>query len=236
MTRRSGSRRARRRVGPSALGRPRLDGLGLTLTRPAAGVDLESPAMRLLLRYLAQGALIAVPIAITLYVVVALVRFVDGLLHLDVPGLGLALTLLLLTVLGFIASSVIGGRLVALAEGVLGRLPLVKILYNAIKDLTGAFVGDRKGFDRPVLVRLPDGLGLFGFATRDALPFPGLDDHVAVYFPQSYNVAGNVVAAPRASVEPLDVKSSELMGFVVSGGITGFSPPGARASRSPRPS
>jgi len=187
--------------------------------------------MRLLLRYLAQGALIAVPIAITLYVVVALVTFVDGLLHLEIPGLGLAVTLVLLVLLGFIASSVIGTRLVAFAEGLLGRLPLIKILYNAIKDLVGAFVGDRKGFDRPVLVRLPAGLAMFGFATRDPLPFPGLDDHVAVYFPQSYNVAGNVVAVPRASIEPLDVKSSEFMSFVVSGGIAGLLPPGGRSSQ-----
>ncbi|HTV23350.1 MAG TPA: DUF502 domain-containing protein [Polyangiaceae bacterium] len=186
--------------------------------------------MRLLLRYLAQGALIAVPIAITLYVIVALVTFVDGLLHFRIPGLGLVVTLALLILLGFIASSVIGNRLVALAEGMLGRLPLVKILYNAIRDLVGAFVGDRKGFDRPVLVQLPDGLALFGFATRDPLPFPGLDAHVAVYFPQSYNVAGNVVAVPRASVTPLDVKSSELMSFIVSGGIAGLMPPGARRS------
>jgi uncharacterized membrane protein len=188
--------------------------------------------MRLLLRYLAQGALVAVPIAITAYVVVAIVTFVDGLLHFRIPGLGLVVTLGLLVLLGFIASSVVGTRLVAFAEGLLGRLPLVKILYNAIRDLVGAFVGDRKGFDRPVLVQLPAGAVLFGFATRDPLPFPELDEHVAVYFPQSYNVAGNVVAVPRASITPLDVKSSELMSFVVSGGIAGLMP---AASKRPRP-
>ena len=187
--------------------------------------------MRLLLRYLAQGALIAVPIAITLYVIVALVSFVDGLLHFRIPGLGLVVTLALLVLLGFVASSVIGTRGVAFAEGLLGRLPLVKILYNAIRDLVGAFVGDRKGFDRPVLVQLPGSIVLFGFATRDPLPFPGLDEHVAVYFPQSYNFAGNVVAVPRASITPLELKSSDFMSFVVSGGIAGLMPEGARRSR-----
>lgn len=187
--------------------------------------------MRLLLRYLAQGTLVAVPIAITLYVVVAIVTFIDGLLHFRIPGLGFGVTLGLLVLLGFVASSVVGTRLVAFAEGVLGRLPLVKILYNAIRDLVGAFVGDRKGFDRPVLVQLPAGVVLFGFATRDPLPFAELDDHVAVYFPQSYNVAGNVVAVPRASITPLDVKSSELMSFVVSGGIAGLAPATAKRSR-----
>jgi uncharacterized membrane protein len=178
--------------------------------------------MRTLLRYFAQGAFIAVPIVATLYVVVAIVSFIDGLLHFDVPGLGLLVTLGLLTLLGFVASSVIGSRLVQLAEAMLGRLPLVKILYSAFKDLVGAFVGNKKGFDKPVLVRLPGSeLGAFGFATRELLPFPGLEEHVAVYFPQSYNFAGNVVVVPRNSVTPLAVKSSELMSFIVSGGITG---------------
>lgn len=187
--------------------------------------------MRTLLRYFAQGALTAMPIAATLYVVITIVGFVDGLLRFDVPGLGLLVTLALLTLLGFVASSVIGSRFVALAEALLGRLPLVKILYHAFKDLVGAFVGNKKGFDKPVMVRMPGAeLWAFGFTTREHLPMPGLEEHVAVYFPQSYNVAGNVVAVPRSSVTPLAVKSSELMSFVVSGGIAGL----GRLSEPPR--
>src|SRR6187431_3287202 len=104
--------------------------------------------MRTLLRYFAQGVLIAAPIVLTLYLVFTLVSAVDGFLHIPIPGLGLVVTLTLLTLLGFVANSVIGTRLVAAAEGLLRRLPLVKILYRALKDLVGAFVGDRKGFDR----------------------------------------------------------------------------------------
>jgi len=179
--------------------------------------------MRTWLRYFAQGALIAVPIAVTLYIVYSIVRFVDGLLHFAVPGLGLVVTLLLLTGLGFVASSVIGNRLVALAESLLRRVPLVKVLYGTLRDLVGAFVGERKGFDRPVVVALPGGLGhVFGFATRDEVPLPGFTEHVAVYFPQSYNFAGNLVAVPRANVTFLEVSSSEFMSFVVSGGIAGL--------------
>jgi len=186
--------------------------------------------MRTLLRYFAQGVLVAVPIALTVYVAYRLVTFIDGLLRFPIPGLGLAVTLALLTLLGFITSSVIGSRLVTLAEGVFKRLPLVKILYSALKDLIGAFVGDRKGFDRPVAVQLPGGQGrVFGFATRDDVPFPGFEQHVLVYFPQSFNFAGNLVAVPRASVTPLDVKSSDFMSFVISAGIAGV----AESSSSP---
>lgn len=180
--------------------------------------------MRTLLHHFARGVLIALPIAVTLYLVVSIVSFVDGLLRLDVPGLGLAVTLVLLTLLGWVTSSVLGTRLVSAAERLLERLPLVRILYSSIRDLVGAFVGDRKGFHRPVAVALPGGTGwVFGFATREDVPVHReLDDHVAVYFPQSYNVAGNLVAVPRRNVVFLSVPSSEFMSFLVSGGIAGL--------------
>lgn len=180
---------------------------------------------RPLLRYFAQGVLIAGPILLTLYLVITLMAAIDGLMHVPIPGLGLVLALCLLTLLGFIASSVIGRRVVALAEGVLRRVPLVKLLYRALKDLVAAFVGERKGFDRPVVMQLSEGGALIlGFITREAVALEGLEGHVAVYLPQAYNFAGNLVFVRRSSVRPLDVKSSELMSFIISGGIAGFQP------------
>ena len=58
--------------------------------------------------------------------------------------------------------------------------------------------------------------------TRDALIGLQLPDHVAVYFPQSYNFAGNLLVVPRSAVEPLSVSSGELMTFIVSGGVSGM--------------
>src|SRR5688572_18139563 len=161
--------------------------------------------MKWLLRYLVQGAIVAVPIVVTLYITSLVVITVDGFLPLPVPGLGLVLTLILLTLLGFLASSVVGTRVINEIEKSLQSVPLIKILYNAIKDLIGAFVGNKKSFNRPVAVRLPGGeVYMFGFATRDELQVPGFEGHVAVYFPQSYNFAGNVLVVPRALVQPLE--------------------------------
>jgi len=178
--------------------------------------------MKWLLRYLVQGAIVAVPIVVTLYITSIVVLTVDGFLPLPIPGLGLVVTLGLLTLLGFLASSVVGTRVISEIEKSLQGVPLIKILYNAIKDLIGAFVGNKKSFNRPVAVRLPGSeVFMFGFATRDALQVPGFEGHVAVYFPQSYNFAGNVLVVPRASVQPLEVRSSEAMTFIVSGGVSG---------------
>ncbi|HTM45074.1 MAG TPA: DUF502 domain-containing protein, partial [Polyangiaceae bacterium] len=106
-------------------------------------------------------------------------------------------------------------------EAMLARLPLVRMLYNSIKDLANAFVGEKKGFDRPVCVEMPGGALWLGFQTREALSAPGFEHFVAVYFPQSYNFAGNLLMVPRERVKPLAVARSDFMTFIVSGGVSG---------------
>jgi uncharacterized membrane protein len=179
--------------------------------------------MKLAVRYFAQGALVIVPVAATLYVVYWIVSTLDGWLSLGFPGAGFALALVLITLVGFFTSNVIGASLVGLVEKVLSRLPLIRIVYNSIKDLASAFVGDKKGFDTPVAVSLPGAIGVvFGFQTSEqALPVSGLEDHVAVYLPQSYNFSGNLVMVPKSSVTPLSVQRADFMTFIVSGGVSG---------------
>jgi uncharacterized membrane protein len=86
-----------------------------------------------------------------------------------------------------------------------------------------AFAGEKKKFDKPVLVTFgPNSYAkIVGFMTRENLDNLGLKDHVAVYLPQSYNFAGNVLIFPKEAVKPLDIESSEAMTFIVSGGVAG---------------
>ena len=187
------------------------------------GRALHKKAMRLLMRYLLRGTLIVVPTIVTLYVVYLAFSTLDRLLPLPIPGLGLMVTLGLITLVGLLSSNVVGRTLVEELESLVGKLPLVKLVYTSIKDLMNAFVGDRKRFDRPVSVSLAPGgtLRALGFITRDDLSSLGLSEHVAVYFPQSYNFAGNIVLVHRSTLEPLRANSAELMTFIVSGGVSG---------------
>jgi uncharacterized membrane protein len=194
--------------------------------------------MRSLIGYFVRGMLVVVPTALTVYVVYFAFTAVDELLPLGVPGLGLAVTLVVITFVGFLSSNVIGNTLVEEFERLIAKLPLTKLVYTSIKDLMGAFVGDRKRFDRPVSVSLtPEGaVRALGFITREELGFLGMDRHVAVYFPQSYNFAGNLVLVPSERVEPLDTNSTELMTFIVSGGVSGYgeAEPGTGPARAGR--
>jgi uncharacterized membrane protein len=179
--------------------------------------------MKLLVKNFLNGCLVIVPVVVTLYAVYVVFVKVDGLLRLKIPGLGFAITLALITAVGALAGNVVGKRLVGLPDRLLARVPLIKLLYTSLRDLMAALVGERKTFDRPVLVSLSsDGaVRAFGFITRDDLSRFGLRDHVAVYFPQSINFAGQLVVLPTSRVQALDAEPAELLPMIVSGGVSG---------------
>jgi uncharacterized membrane protein len=167
--------------------------------------------------------LVSVPLAMTGWIVWKTLSFIDQILPIGIPGVGILVTLSLITLVGLFTSNVVGKRVFQITDRALSGMPLVKLLYTSIKDLIRAFVGDHKSFDQPAAVMLtPGGARLLGFVTRDGLHALGLPEFVAVYFPQSYNFAGQLLVVPRDQVELLDAASSEVMTFIVSGGISGF--------------
>ena len=181
--------------------------------------------MKRLLGYFLRGLVLLAPIAITLYVCVLVFTTIDSWLGLPIPGAGFAVTVVLITVVGFLASTLLArsaALLLGWVEAALTRLPFVRLLYSATKDLLNAFVGERRRFDRPVLVTLTPGgaLKALGFVTRDSLAALGLADHVAVYLPQSYNFAGSLFVMPASAVQPIAADSAEVMAFIVSGAVT----------------
>jgi uncharacterized membrane protein len=176
-------------------------------------------------RYFLEGLLYVIPLAVTIFVLYKIFVTVDGWLKLPVPGAGFVMTIAGITLIGFLASNVLTRGLLSLVAKLFEKVPFIKLIYTSIKDLISAFVGEKKSFDRPVLVTLTaDGCAkAIGFITRESLEAYGLEDHVAVYFPQSYNFAGNLLLFPKEQVQPLDVESSEAMAFLVSGGVSGKS-------------
>jgi uncharacterized membrane protein len=188
---------------------------------------LYAASMRRLVNYFLQGLIFLVPIVFTLWAVgsafVAIDRWIGRLLGAPIFGLGFAAMLVAVTVFGFLASNFLTRRLLQLVEQLLDRLPLLKLLHTSLKDLMSAFVGEKRRFNKPVLVDISgDGrVKAVGFVTHDSMERFGRPDDVAVYFPQSYNFAGQVAIVPRAAVTALTVDASDAMAFIVSGGVTG---------------
>ncbi len=179
--------------------------------------------MRRLLNYFLRGLVLVAPLAITLYVCWIVFVRIDGWLGLPVPGLGFVLTIVLITLVGFLGSNLITRGMVAIVEQAVSRLPFVRLLYTSTKDLLNAFVGEKRRFDKPVLVRLSmqSEARMVGFVTQESLDRLGLPGYATVYFPQSYNFAGNLVVFPSSQLQPLDAASADVMAFIVSGGVTG---------------
>ena len=177
--------------------------------------------MNRMVRYFVNGLLLSTPIALTLYVCWRIFRAVDSWLGLPWYGAGFVATLVLITLVGWLATTFLWNSIFGLIEQAMERVPLVRFLYNSLKEVLGAFVGEKKRFDRPVVVKLMAGgnARALGFLTRESLDSLGLKDLVAVYLPQSYNFAGQVLLFPADQVTPISAGSSDVMAFIVSGGV-----------------
>lgn len=187
--------------------------------------------MKALLNHFLRGLVFTVPIVVTAYVCYKIFTTIDDLLGellgLTVPGAGFALTVVLITLVGVAASSLITQGVLAFFEDLLQRLPFVRLVYGSVKDFLDAFVGEKRRFDKPVLVDL-DASGharALGFVTQESLQLLGAPGSVTVYMPFSYSIAGWVQVFPAQAVRRLDVESPELMAFVMSGGVTGLPKP-----------
>lgn len=180
--------------------------------------------MTRILNYFFKGLVFLAPLVFTVYVCVRVFRTIDGWLGLRIPGVGFLVTVALITMFGFLAQSFLTRGALSLVERVFERLPFVRLLYTSARDLLNAFVGDKRRFDKPVLVTpYPGGVArVFGFVTQESLTSLGLPGHVTVYLPFSYSIAGTLMVFPSNAIEPLDADSAEAMAFIVSGGVTGL--------------
>jgi uncharacterized membrane protein len=178
--------------------------------------------MKPLFRYFLQGLLYVAPIGVTFYIIFALIKWIDSLLLINIPGLGFLIFVTLITLVGYLGSHFITTSVIETLEGFVKKLPLVGLVYTSIKDLTNAFVGKKKKFNQPVIVTInrDSNLQRLGYITQSDLSSLGIYDKVAVYLPHSYNISGNLFIVPKEHVTPLQANGAELMKFIVSGGVS----------------
>ena len=185
--------------------------------------------MKAILNYFFRGMLIIFPVGATIYLVVITADWINasfnnllfGWIDYDIPGLGIITAFALISFVGFLFTLAITNPIVKLVEGILTRMPIVSIIYSSLKDLTEAFVGEKKKFNKPVKVTFEaTGLTRFGFITQESLAHLGLKDEVAVYCPHSYNFSGNLFIVPKKCVTRIEADPADFMRFIVSGGVT----------------
>ncbi|HET9423877.1 MAG TPA: DUF502 domain-containing protein [Gemmatimonadaceae bacterium] len=182
--------------------------------------------MTKLLNYFLRGLVVVVPIGVTIWVCVKIFRAIDDLLGFAAAGTGFLLMLVMVTLVGFLASTIVARSIGTAFESLLGRLPFVSLLYSSTKDMLNAFVGEKRRFDKPVLVSLtPDGsVKILGFLTSESLSLLGEAEYATVYMPTSYGVAGHLLMVPSARVTRLEADAAEVMAYIISGGVTAVKP------------
>ncbi len=189
-----------------------------------------------LLFYFFQGLLFIAPITITIWSIYITFNYIDGLLMdlIDrligrhIPGLGIAVLITFITIIGMLGTSFFFKPFLLLFDRFFVKAPLIKIIYTSVKDLVSAFVGQKKRFNEPVLVKVGKGADLekIGFITNKDLSFLGIpNSKVAVYLPHSYAWSGNLFIVPVENIKPIDASATEVMKFIISAGVTNLEQP-----------
>jgi len=179
--------------------------------------------MKKFINYFLQGLLYIVPITVTLYVVYWTFQKIDSILPFQFPGLGLIVIILLITLIGFVGSAIITSPINSFFQRLLKRAPLLQTIYSSVKDLMSTFVGKKKGFNTPVLIKLYENSTIerIGFITNEDLTTLGIKEgKILVYLPHSYAFSGQLFVVERSYIKPIDASSAEIMKLIVSGGVT----------------
>ncbi len=190
----------------------------------------QKPSQKLISWFL-QGMLYIAPVSLTVYVIYVSFQFVDGILTdvitsvvgFKIPGLGILVILAMITLIGFLGSSIFFSRYLKFFDKLISQAPLVKVIYTSIKDFISAFVGKDRRFTEPVLVKVnkESNLEKLGFITQKDLTNLGISKgKVAVYLPHSYNFSGNLFVVPVENLTPLNAPPAEVMKFIVTAGVT----------------
>lgn len=188
-----------------------------------------------------QGVVVLAPIGVTIWVVVSLFNWVDNILPNllnfifplqfaevngqipKVTGLGFVVAITLVLIVGWLSSLFFVERLMSIFDKILEKTPGVKIIYSSVKDFLEAFAGNKKKFDKPVLVCIDtEDVWRIGFITQENCEHLGLKNHVTVYVPHSYAISGISFILPLSKTKklPKHINAAEAMKYVISGGVT----------------
>ena len=179
--------------------------------------------MKKIINYFLQGLLYLIPISVTTYVVYWTFIKIDSILPFNFPGLGLIVIISLITLIGYLGSVIIASPINAFFQRILNRAPLLKTIYTSVKDMMNTFVGKKKGFSKPVLVKVYENSTIerIGFVTNEDVESLNIKKgKVLVYMPHSYAISGQLFVVDKKDVTPIDKSSGEIMKLIISGGVT----------------
>ncbi|MFV2029726.1 DUF502 domain-containing protein [Neisseria sp. S1] len=191
-------------------------------------------------KYLITGVLVWLPIAVTVWVITYIVSASDQLINLlpqhwqpkhflgfNIPGLGVIVAVVVLFVTGLFGANVLGKRIIAAWDALLGRIPVVKSIYSSVKKVSESLLSDsRQSFKTPVLVPFPQPniwtlafvSGNIPTAVQQALGHG--EEYVPVYVPTTPNPTGGYYIMVKCTdIRELDMSVDDALKYVISLGM-----------------
>jgi len=175
------------------------------------------------------GLFAIVPLALTFYIIKIIIVFLDQLtapimarINLEIPGFGLILTLLIIFALGIFVTNVLGRRLFSWGERLISSIPLVKNIYNTLKQITNAFSGatQTENYQRVLYIQYPrKELWTICFVTGESVDGSG-KEYYHVFVPTTPNpTSGVFIIIPKKDAIEADLTVEEGLKAVISGGL-----------------
>ena len=184
------------------------------------------------------GIAAIIPVGVTFYILYLIIGMMnklvkiiparfhpDQILPFHLPGLGIIITLILIFTVGLVTKSYLGKKLVSLGERMVGKIPLVRGIYNALKQLVDAVFSDKgQSFKKAVLIEYPrEGLYSIAFVTgvsRGEVQVKTAQKCVNVFVPTTPNpTSGFYIMVPESDAIGLDMSVEEAFTLIISGGI-----------------
>ena len=190
---------------------------------------------RTLRNYFITGAIVLIPIGITIYLSIFLIKFSSRLLPskinpnnylpFDIPGIEILITIIFITIVGGISLSFIGKKILEIFNNILKRIPILRTIYSAVGQLTESFAQTKGAKKSVVLIEYPrKGLWAVGFATKDnkgEISKKTNEQLVNVFVPTTPNpTSGFLLMVPKKDIVYLDMSFEEASKFIVSAGTS----------------
>ncbi len=194
--------------------------------------------MATLRKYVIAGLLVWLPLAATVVIIKLVIDLLDkiilflpleyrpeSLFGFSIPGFGLVLAIGVLLLTGMLATNLLGRQLVSLWEAILSRIPIVRSIYNAVKQIASTVLTSKgKSFRKVVMAEYPrKGIWSIGFLTNDdvAINCEGIEDHMlAVFLPTTPNpTSGFILLFPKQDIIELDMSVEDGFKFIISIGV-----------------
>ena len=189
--------------------------------------------------YFLTGIIVTAPIGLTFYVSLLFIGFIDSkvrniipvkyhydnILPFEIPGIGLLIVFIMLTFIGFLTAGIIGRYIIKLGERIIARLPIIRSVYGALKQIFESVLKtSSKSFREVVLIEYPrKGIWAIGFITGDTqgeVQEKSKDELVNVFLPTTPNpTSGFLLFVPRKDLRVLNMNVEEGIKMVISGGI-----------------